>query len=192
MKAMKAGMRRRPAVALTASGKRTKPSDFCKNADCAGGGNGLRSRKQSGCKGYCVKCDKIFEPEAHAGRKETSKLCSRCCQTPARGGYRGFCKACWPHRDEGARAFGCFYCQGSGATLELCGWAGQCGNHVPICSVCVAIHGKAVCQVCWQKEWQGGCLGCKADVSSTPRSGCLCADCFRQHFCSAGLRELRF
>ena len=176
--------------------KRTKPSDFCKNADCAGGGDGLRSRKQSGCKGYCVKCVKIFEPEAYAGRKaawkETLKFCSRCFQTLAQSGYRGFCKACWPHRDEEVRAFGCFYCQGSGATLELCGWAGQCGNHVPICSVCVAIHGKVVCQVCWQKEWQGSCLGCKADVSTARRSGRLCADCFRQHFCSAGLRELRF
>ena len=64
-----------------------KPSDYCKNALCAGP-NGSFLRKQSGCKGYCRKCASLFVPDVMAAvkikTKEAAKTtadkfpCSKC------------------------------------------------------------------------------------------------------------------
>ena len=63
------------------------PSDYCKNADCAGP-NGSRLRKQSGCKGYCRKGVALFVPDVMADVKIEIKVadqkradkfpCSKC------------------------------------------------------------------------------------------------------------------
>jgi len=142
-----------------------KPSDYCKNAKCAGP-NGSRLRKQSGCKGYCRTCASLFVPDVmadvkmklkDADKKRADKFpCSRCGASyyfkmdPST--HLHFCKACWPQRMSGEPSvIRCGFCfaKGSDVTSRPCSITKGCGNTANMCTTCYTISSNSVCIACW-------------------------------------------
>ena len=119
--------------------------------------------KQSGCRGYCAACLKVLEPDAAAAlQAKTKVLCKRCRRTPTQNGFEGYCKGCWPHRDEEAPTPECHYCLSRDAAEMSCARTEGCRNPVNLCGKCHASWGKAVCNVCWQHFCSSGCFACGA------------------------------
>ena len=127
-----------------------------------------------------------MDPEAARLREAVPKLlCTRCRSTPAKNGFEGFCKSCWPRRTEDAFAPRCFYCATVDATIMPCGWSEACARSICVCAACANMAGKALCDACWMKDWGGSCLRCKGNLPTTQSwSTKYCVRCFRESFCA--------
>ena len=172
-----------------------KPSAYCKNAKCMGS-NGHPRRKVSGCRGYCRQCVVVFEPDVVSYVRKKSKEgdqkrahkfpCSRCGATyyykidP--NTKKHYCKACWPLRSaEEHPVLRCKFCfaKGSAVDVRVCSITEGCGRETIMCTNCLDLSKKPVCTECWRVAFGGGCLNCKAAVSTT--LSCrfrFCATCY--------------
>ena len=164
------GSKQQDVAQYSKSGKRLKPSDLCKNADCRGK-DGKRKRRE--VKGYCWHCvpDFVGAATLQLARdkiRQGKRMCKLCQQTPAQGGFDGFCKPCY--RLRGSDAPGqtpqlvCYYCMAPEAVLTSCGWRAECSRLISVCSHCAKKWGGAVCDACWGKSWASGCFDCEKSI----------------------------